>query len=167
MIWVQRLLCVELAVTPSLVISPSVPDLQPCHKCGKHREGKYGQRAKPGQQSLHLPPLPLPDRPFQPGNAPPPFFTGGIFPNLERCIFCIAANRLVFTSPIVHSSLRPYHIDRITRVSPSRLPPPSAGRCMHHHPTYQSSSWFESFRSCLHKSHRATSHCKTPIPRPY
>ena len=61
-----------------------------------------------------------------------PFFTGGFIPAFARCCLpvlrsaqreggCIAANLLVFTSPIMHSSHRPYHINRITRVIPSRL----------------------------------------------
>ena len=45
--------------------------------------------------------------PFRNGNEPlpfhAPFFTGGLIPAFARCCFCIAANLLVFTSPIRYS----------------------------------------------------------------
>ena len=52
----------------------------------------------------------LGELPFRNGNEPLPFHaaffpTGGFIPAFARCCFCIAANLLVFTSPIMCASL--------------------------------------------------------------
>ena len=41
------------------------------------------------------------------GGAQTPFFAGGVIPAFARCCLCIAANLLVFTSPMTSSFITP------------------------------------------------------------
>ena len=41
------------------------------------------------------------------GGSAPPFPIGGFIPAFARCCLCIAANLLVFTSPMTHSFITP------------------------------------------------------------
>ena len=103
--WIHRLLRVELAVTPSFVVSPSVAELKPCNKNDECRDKQCRQNARTDQQLLHLESFLSDLRPFRDQKESssffaPHFIAGGFIPAFARCCFCIAANLLVFTRPI-------------------------------------------------------------------
>jgi hypothetical protein len=103
--WIHRLFRVELAVTPSFVVSPSVAELKPCDKNDECRDKQCRQNARTDQQLLHLESFLSDLRPFRDQKESssffaPHFIAGGFIPAFARCCFCIAASLLVFTSPM-------------------------------------------------------------------
>jgi hypothetical protein len=102
--WIHRLLRVELAVTPSFVVSPSVAELKPCDKNDECRDKQCRPNARTDQQLLHLESFLSDLRPFRDQKESfsffAPYFTaGGFIPAFARCC-CIATCLLALTSSI-------------------------------------------------------------------
>ena len=99
--WIHRLLRVELAVTPSFVVSPSVAELKPCDKNDECRDKQCRQNARTDQQLLHLESFSSDLRPPRDQKESSPFLSAAHWMSLAYLDFGFVSSAIFFKSPSV------------------------------------------------------------------